>query len=287
MTCASDRCGGNYDPVLIGTPAFTTILDQIPGEITTAFPALVSAYGRWREGGDGTLLTAELGRIVRLCGVAYPNGYLLNKTVAKCAPGPCIAEQSRRLSECNEHLSGDGNDYLGCQNQAEDGRVCKPWHTGGGKISQLERQIWIQDGGLERPGSSLNVTHNYCRNPHSVNPEWYGSHTRPWCYVRGGGDYDVAQCNPLLMVERTPFPEPLLSPCQLDQGGPDPYGYGEQACGHSSWMAGTGDYCDVQEKVVDGVGVGGGNDGVAKAPHGTRCRASCTFVASFDNICVW
>jgi hypothetical protein len=132
--------------------------------------------------------------------------------------------------------------------------------------------LWIQEGGVERPGSPIEVAHNFCRNP----DESEGI----WCSIVDPRDPTKVQkgmCKPLPAATVVPYPTPL--PCRFDTTGPGPRGANVTKCTHSRWQPGSKDFCDPLRRsefqdLLD-VDFKNGNSPAAYAQHGERCSALC------------
>lgn len=123
---------------------------------------------------------------------------------------------------CNEAMSGNGEDYRGCQHVTQSGIQCQSW------TAQLPASHnRIPDN---YPGAGLG-SHSFCRNP--------DGESGIWCYQISGARWDY--CSPLTLVYPTPEAEPNSN------------GANDAEDSFASSFASNGDSSDIQELPDGGV----------------------------------
>lgn len=78
-----------------------------------------------------------------------------------------IMSRACKELECDEHLEGDGTDYVGCQQQTNSGLTCQNWESQWPHSHRYNQ--------LSAPGTGVG-DHNHCRNPD-------GDPNGIWCYT--------------------------------------------------------------------------------------------------------
>merc|ERR1719450_1216760 len=126
---------------------------------------------------------------------------------------------------CDESMSGNGQDYRGCQRTTRTGRTCQKWTSNEPHSHSFKPEYY--------PGMGLG-DHNKCRNPD-------GDQTI-WCYTTDP-DYSWDYCDPL--ENEPPTPAPTQAP------EPEPTPAPQPACNED--LSGNGqDYRGCQTKSISG-----------------------------------